>query len=75
MPARSTSKSLGLDFRLATPRSAIHPAIAGPNFHHVVMRSFLQHRIGTINGIDQGAGIDLFMRGDAVAIVEEVAAV
>jgi hypothetical protein len=39
------------------------------------MASFIQHRIGAINSVNQRAGIDLFVRGDAVAIVQKMAAV
>src|SRR5262249_14098780 len=71
----STSESLGLDFRVTTSPGAIYPSITGPNFHHVVMRSFIQHGIGAIDSVDQGAGIDLFMRDDAIAIVQKMTTV
>src|SRR5205085_8328677 len=60
-------------FRCRAVSGAVEPPVACPNLHHVVMRSFGQHRLRPMNGVDERVRLDFLMGLDAVANVKKMA--
>src|SRR3954454_23803842 len=61
--------------KLLSPAGAVDPSATRPNFHRVMVRSPIEHRICLIDGFEERAGIDLLVGFDAIVYVEEVTAI